>query len=260
LVSAVEGEACRIDSSCRPELSIAYPVAMSTEPQIALIGAALAHDKRVALLSSLQVDEELTAGALARAARLTAPAATAHLLTLREAGLVVREQHGREHRYRLASPAVAALLEDLARLARPARIETLRDRETLAVLQSGRTCYDHLAGRLGVGLFDRLVERRVMLDTPDGLRITEAGEAWFGELGVDLTELRRARRPLVRPCLDWTERRPHLAGSLGAALREVAFDRAWVRRVPLTRAVTVTRAGAAWLAQELDLPARSSRP
>jgi DNA-binding transcriptional ArsR family regulator len=242
-----------MDCSGRSEQSSAYPVAMSTEPQIALIGAALAHDKRVALLSNLQIDEELTAGALARAAHLSAPAATAHLLALREAGLVVREQHGREHLYRLASPTVAALLEDLARLARPVRTETLRDRESLAVLQSARTCYDHLAGRLGVEVFNRLIERGTLLAVDDGLRVSDAGEAWFADLGIDLGDLRRARRPLLRGCLDWTERQPHLAGALGAALREVAFDRGWIRRVPLTRAVTVTRAGGVWLGQELGL-------
>lgn len=207
------------------------------------------------MLLSLLGGEAIPAGELARRAGVSPSGASAHLRRLREGGLIMQESVGRHRYFRLASRDLAEALESLARVA-PARVaSSFRESEGTRALKHARTCYDHLAGELGVAVTDALVERRMLARTDDTFTVTGKGSRWLTSLGIDLDAVAGSRRSFARACLDWSERRPHLAGSLGAAVAEVFFARKWIRRLPGGRAVAVTPDGRAWLARELGLSA-----
>jgi DNA-binding transcriptional ArsR family regulator len=210
-----------------------------------LIGDLMDAPGRAAMLAALLDGRALTAGELSRVAGITPQTASAHLSRLTAAGLLGVEKQGRHRYHRLASPAVAQLVEGrMAATAalphgQPRRIPTgPRD----AALREARTCYDHLAGRLGVALADALAARGAIEWTPDGGAVTEPGHAFFAGLGLHPEPARRGRL-FCRPCLDWSERRPHVAGVLGAALCARCFELGWVRRRAGGRALEITPAG-----------------
>jgi len=211
-----------------------------TARDLAALAAIFADPTRAAFCLALMDGRAWTAGELARHAGVAGPTATGHLHRMVEAGLLVEHRQGRHRYVRLAGPQVAQLVEDLA-AHRPAGppVHTLRAVHARAALAAARTCYDHLAGRLGVGVADALTERR-LLDQENGFALTPAGLRWFDrELGVALV----GRRPVVRPCMDWTERRLHLGGAAGAALRATFLERRWVTPVGTGRALRVTNEG-----------------
>ncbi|WP_431949142.1 ArsR/SmtB family transcription factor, partial [Actinacidiphila sp. bgisy167] len=183
-----------------------------------------------------------TAGELARHAGVRPSTASEHLSRLIAGGVLTEERQGRHRYVRLSGPEAAALVEALSSYAPDApRARSLRESVRLSAEARARTCYDHLAGRLGVALADAMVVRGLVA-TGSGLAVTLEGRAWLaGALGY--RQPPGSRRPLVRACLDWTERRHHLAGSLGAALCATALDEQWVRRVGSGRAVKVTELG-----------------
>ncbi|WBC16239.1 winged helix-turn-helix domain-containing protein [Micromonospora sp. WMMA1998] len=220
---------------------------------LAGLAALLADPTRAEFCLALLDGRAWTAGELARRAGVAASTASDHLTRLVRGGLLAEERQGRHRYVRLADPSVAQLLEDLtARAPAPATSpRTLRAASAGAALAYARTCYDHLAGRLGVLLRDALLARGV-LDRAGGLALTPAGMSWLAEVGVPVEPLRAARRPLVRDCLDWTERRPHLAGALGAALCGRFLDLGWTARGS-GRAVRLTPAGRDGLAAALAL-------
>jgi DNA-binding transcriptional ArsR family regulator len=224
------------------------------EVDLAAGAGAIADPARAAMLEALFDGTPRSAGALAREAGIAASTASHHLGRLLDAGLIVVEPDGRRRAFRLAGPDVAHALEALAVISpqRPSR--TLRRATRLEAERVARTCYDHLAGRLGVAVCDALLEARAI--APDGERDyvlgPRAGRA-FDALGVTLP--RPGRRAYARACLDWSERRPHLAGALGAAVAETLLDRRWVARVPGTRALRVTEAGREGLREALSLEA-----
>ncbi|ATO12872.1 transcriptional regulator [Micromonospora sp. WMMA2032] len=220
---------------------------------LAGLAALLADPTRAEFCLALLDGRAWTAGELARRAGVAASTASDHLTRLVRGGLLAEERQGRHRYVRLADPSVAQLLEDLtARAPAPATPpRTLRAASAGAALAYARTCYDHLAGRLGVLLHDALLARGV-LDRAGGLALTPAGMSWLAEVGVPVERLRAARRPLVRDCLDWTERRPHLAGALGAALCGRFLDLGWIAR-GTGRAVRLTPAGRDGLAAALAL-------
>ncbi|PGH44608.1 transcriptional regulator, ArsR family [Micromonospora sediminicola] len=220
---------------------------------LAGLAALLADPTRAEFCLALLDGRAWTAGELARRAGVAASTASDHLTRLVRGGLLAEERQGRHRYVRLADPSVAQLLEDLtARAPAPATSpRTLRAASAGAALAYARTCYDHLAGRLGVLLHDALLARGV-LDRAGGLALTPAGMSWLAEMGVPVEPLRAARRPLVRDCLDWTERRPHLAGALGAALCGRFLDLGWTAR-GTGRAVRLTPAGRDGLAAALAL-------
>jgi hypothetical protein len=192
-----------------------------------------------------------TVGELARHAGIAPSTASQHVATLIGGGLLSGVQQGRHHYVRLAGPATAELIEDLAEYAAPgppAPTESgrsLRAVRASEAMRKARTCYDHLAGRLGVRITDALTDAR-LLDQAGGFALTPAGVDWLdAAMGVDVAALRAGRRPLVRSCLDWTERRPHLGGAVGAALCGRFLTEGWVSRVSGSRAVRVTAEGAA---------------
>lgn len=228
---------------------IASPVALAE------IGAALGDPARARMLTALLDGRALTAGELAFHAGVAAPTASGHLARLAELGLLALEKQGRHRYYRLASPLVARMLEGVQRVAAEGPRRHRPPGPADAQLRLARTCYDHLAGRLGVGLADALVAAgRLELDGEGG-RLTDAGARFLAGFGLDLPALAEGRRCFCRPCLDWSERRPHLAGALGAALARACFERGWIARVKDSRAVAITAAGRRGLVAEFGLPA-----
>ncbi|WP_200302390.1 ArsR/SmtB family transcription factor [Streptomyces adelaidensis] len=202
----------------------------------------LADRTRAAFCLALLDGRAWTAGELARRAEVRASTASEQLTRLVEGGLLTEERQGRHRYVRLAGPEAAALIEALASYAPDAtRPRNLSHSVRLSAEARARTCYDHLAGRLGVALADAMLGRSLVADDA-GLAVTPAGRIWLADT-LDYRHPESTRRPLVRSCLDWTERRPHLAGALGAALCAAALERGWVRRVGSGRAVKVTPVG-----------------
>jgi DNA-binding transcriptional ArsR family regulator len=227
---------------------------MIAEADIAAVGAALADRSRAAMLFALLAGDALPAGELARIAGRSPSGASAHLRALVNAGLVVAEDVGRNRFFQLANTEIAEALETLARVAPRRAPHTLRQSDAARALKRARVCYDHLAGELGVAVTDALVDRRILRHHNDAFRVTHAGRRWLSsELRIDLAAVERQRRGFARACVDWTERRPHLAGALGAALADAFFTRGLVRRLPGGRAIMLTPSGSTWLGRELGL-------
>ncbi|MEU6816169.1 helix-turn-helix domain-containing protein [Streptomyces sp. NPDC046860] len=225
---------------------------------LASLAALLADETRAGCLLALLDGRAWTAGELARHVRVAPSTLTGHLNRLVDGGLLATERQGRHRYVRLADPRTAQLVEDLAaHLPQEALLQvprTLREVRTRSALARGRTCYDHLAGRLGIAVTDALTARG-LLRQDAGFALTDAGLAWFGEAGITVD--RSTRRPLARSCLDWTERRPHLGGAAGAALCRYALDTGWCVRVGTGRAIRVTPAGESALADLLGIDRRA---
>ena len=210
---------------------------------IAGVAALIGDAARANILSALMGGHALTAGELARHAGVTAQTTSGHLAKLVDAELIALEKQGRHRYYRLASPEVAHAIHALMTVAAagPRRHHPIGPRDE--ALRVARTCYDHLAGRLAVALADSLSERG-FVSIADGVgAVTDEGMRFFADCGIDLATGGRSKRPLCRTCLDWSERRPHLAGQLGAALLRRLLELGWLARVPGSRALRVTSAG-----------------
>jgi DNA-binding transcriptional ArsR family regulator len=231
---------------------------------IAALASLLADPARCKVLLALDDGRALPASVLADEAGVSRSTASSHLAKLTDAGLLAVETHGRHRYYRLAGPEVGELLEQLGRLAPSRPVRSLREGTRAARLRSARTCYDHVAGRLGVQVMGSLLDRDVLVggdgrydqdrDSHDALsspghdiryELTDTGRDFLDGIGV---ELPTGRRPLVRYCVDWTEQRHHLAGGLGRALFDRFLSAGWVKRVPRGRALTVTHGGRTALA------------
>jgi DNA-binding transcriptional ArsR family regulator len=245
---------------------------MSGDADIARIGALVADPARARMLMALGDGRALAASVLADEAGVAASTASAHLAKLVDGGLLTVQQHGRHRYFALSGPQVGALIETLAGLAPPARVRSLRHGTRAHAVRSGRTCYDHLAGRLGTGLMGALLERGLLaggdgtfdpeaarndrLSAPGSdhdYRLTERGRDQLSAFGIDFDELAARPRPLIRYCVDWSEQRHHLAGALGAALAARMLDLGWVRRARRGRAIHVTSEGSTGLAQTFGL-------
>ncbi|MFB6847732.1 ArsR/SmtB family transcription factor [Streptomyces sp. NPDC056373] len=226
---------------------------------LARLAALFADETRAACLLALLDGRAWTASELARHAGVAASTLSEHLGRLVGGGLLAEERQGRHRYVRLADARVAQLLEDLAAQVTPGttvRPRTLRESSAGSAMARGRTCYDHLAGRLGIAVTDALTARG-LLEQETGFALTDAGLTWFASAGIGLE--RRGRRPLARGCLDWTERRPHLAGVAGAALCRHALDSGWCVRIGSERAVKVTAAGERALFDLLGVAATTLR-
>ncbi len=223
---------------------------MASTAQFAEVAALSGDPARACMLQALMDGRALTATELARVAGITPQTASGHLGRMTASGLLCVEKQGRHRYHRLASPSVARMLESIMQVAaelHPDRkVPTVGPRD--AALRKARTCYDHFAGRLGVALADAMMASgHVELSSDAGL-VTEAGLAFLDGLGLDIAPMqarlaRRTGRLLCRPCLDWSERRPHLAGVLGAALCTHSLEHGWTRRLDGTRAVAITPKG-----------------
>ena len=216
---------------------------MRSEPRIAAAAALIGNPGRAAMLGMLMDGRALPAGELAMAAGLSAAGASDHLAQLLSGGLLTVIREGRHRYYRLANEHVAAVLEGLATLGDPRLApRTISKRQKDNPLRFARTCYDHLAGQLGVGLAASLTERGYVELSSEGGAVTEAGIGFCRDFGVDL-DAGRGGHVYCRPCLDWSERRLHIGGAFGAALAARCFALNWIRRSPESRAVSVTPAG-----------------
>lgn len=222
---------------------------MNDGPSIAEIAALVGNPARANVLLALVDGRALTAGELAYAAGLTPQTVSLYLRRLAEARLLVLERQGRHAYYRLASPLVGRMLESMmAVAAEGAPVRRPRWRGD-AALRRARTCYDHLAGRLGVALADGLVARRQLVLAEDGGRVTPSGTRLLEAFGIDLAAIDGTHRRFCRPCLDWSERRPHLAGAVGAAIARRCFELKWIERMRDGRALIITEAGARGFAE-----------
>lgn len=221
---------------------------------LANLAGLLADSTRAAFCMALLDGRAWTSGELAAHAGVAPSTASEHLSRLVAGGLLVERKQGRHRYVQLADQRVAQLLEDLVAHVEPAKpANTLRFTTASAALARARTCYDHFAGRLGVAITDAMTAKGYLTQT-DGFTVTEAGFAWLtGPLTADAKTLRTTKRPLGRPCLDWTERRTHLAGTAGAHLCDHFQTQGWVRRIGTTRAVGVTPTGTTALRELLGL-------
>jgi DNA-binding transcriptional ArsR family regulator len=216
--------------------------AYSVEPDLAQTARLIGDPVRIGMLFALLDGRELPASELAFRAGASPQAASAHLHKLLTGGLLVLRRSGRQRLFALASPEVARVVEALASVAPSAPIVSLSQHERLKRLREARSCYDHLAGRLGVALMDAMHAGGVIAVQRNAIALTTGGVRFVRDAGIDLEAL-RGKRALVRACMDWTERRHHLAGSLGAALLARFLDEGWLQRNPSDRALRITAAG-----------------
>ena len=234
----------------------------SNDPHVAKIAALIGDPARANILKALMDGRARTAKELAHIAGVSPQTTSGHLAKLSEGGLLGLAKQGRHRYYHLANAQVAVAIESLMALAGERPLPKHHHHTRVAgALRAARTCYDHIAGRLGVCLFDQLVVRGCLLpagQSEEDFVVTSAGRQLFAALQIDVDALARGKpgggkRRFARACLDWSERSPHLAGSLGAALAERCFDLGWLERRRDSRAVTLTGAGAAGLARHFDL-------
>jgi len=216
---------------------------MSNAPQMAEIAALVGDPARANILCALLGGRALTATELAFAAGVTPQTASGHLGRLLAARLLVLMKQGRHRYYRLAGPQVAQMLESIMNVALEAPPRFQPRSRLDDQLRQARTCYDHIAGRLGVALADRMTEHELIILGDEAGEVTPAGADLLSRLGVDLSAARARRRVFCRPCVDWTERRPHIGGAVGAALASRCFELKWIERLRDSRALAITPVG-----------------
>jgi DNA-binding transcriptional ArsR family regulator len=241
----------------------AYP--LSAEVNIAPVAALMADRARASMLVALLVGRPLAASELARLASVSAPTASAHLAKMLDGGLVTAIRQGRHRYYQLSGHEVAAAIEALAQIGPTVPVRSLRQSREAAALAEARTCYDHLAGRAGVLLLDGLLREGLLREVAgagrreagDGLpadmadvryQVTNRGRAKMVTFGINIDTVRATRRRFAGACLDWTQREPHLGGSLGAAITTRMFELGWIERGKRVRSVRVTPDGREGLA------------
>jgi len=216
---------------------------MAAEKQFGLIAGLIGEKARATMLWHLLGSKALTATELAMCAEVSPQSASMHLTKMLHAGLLGMEKHGRHRYYRLAGPEAAYAVEAIASLI-PAENGILNSPVSNSDgIRYCRTCYDHLAGRVGVLLTEQLIKRKIIIRAGEQFELTRKGSGWFTSLGVDLATLKNSRRAFARACLDWSERRHHLAGALGAGLLEFMLGSDWIRRVKYSRFVVLTPKG-----------------
>ena len=221
---------------------------------LAEVGALLGDPARANMLAALMDGRALTATELAYAAGVTPQTTSGHLAKLTAANLLALHKQGRNRYYRIASPLVGSMLESVMTVAavqmppRRCRSSCLDEQ-----MRTARSCFDHIAGRLGVALADALVARQYVVLGEDGGEVTDAGAAFLAQLGADPQQAGRSRRAFCRPCLDWSERRWHIAGAVGAALLRRFLELGWVARQQDSRALAITGEGERGFVEMLGL-------
>ncbi len=215
----------------------------TADPNVAEIAALIGDPARSAMLFALLDGRELPASELAFRAGTSPQSASAHLGKLVAGGLLNASAAGRQRLFRLASPDIGHAIEALATIARPTPTVALSQENALGRLRQARSCYDHLAGRLGVALTDHFIEHGTIQLSERAFEITQRGETFFRGFGIDVNRARATRRSFARACIDWTERRPHLAGSLGASVLQRFLTAGWLARNAKDRALRVTPIG-----------------
>lgn len=228
---------------------------MNAQPNVAAAAALIGEPTRAAILTALLGGQSLLAGELAARARVSPQTASAHLAKLVAGSLLVVEAQGRHRSFRLANDRVAHVVEALGAIAPRGQVRSLGESLEVEAMRSARTCYDHLAGRLGVALTRSLLDQEYLKEVNGDFCLTPSGEEGLTRWGIDVERARRTRRKFAFRCLDWSEQRYHLAGALGAAITAQLSALQWIRRLPGGRAVQVTAAGRSgfWAKFQVDV-------
>ncbi len=225
----------------------------TADVRMAEVAALIGDPARANILSALMGGQALTAGELVRAAGVSPQTTSGHLAKLADGRLIACIKQGRHRYYRIATPRVAEMLEGIMAVVADAPPRHRPPSKLDEAMRNARTCYDHVAGKLGVALTDALCARGHLVLTREGGEITDSGAAFFERFGVDLAAARHRRRIFCRPCLDWTERRPHLGGTVGAVLAQRCLDLKWLQRMRDSRALLITPAGRQGLSETFGL-------
>ncbi len=212
-------------------------------PNVGKVAALIGDPVRSKMLFALLDGRELSASELAFRGDASPQAASAHLAKLVEGGLLCARNAGRQRLFRIASGEIAHAIEVLASIAPVTPVTSLNQHSAMQRLRVARSCYDHLAGRLGVALTDALTAQRLLAARSDAFTVTRDGERFFSDLRVDVERARAGKRHFARACMDWTERRHHIAGSLGAALLDRFLKNGWVLRNSRDRSLEITASG-----------------
>ncbi len=220
---------------------------------LAAVASLIGDVARANILSALMDGRALTAGELTWHAGVSAQTTSGHLAKLTDAKLIVVEKQGRHRYFRLATPDIAQAIEALMAVAAtgPKRHRPVGPKDI--AMRTARTCYDHLAGRLGIALADALTTKGHIVISDGAGAVTRKGSKFLSEFGIDLANAGNGSRPLCKTCLDWSERRSHLAGRLGAALCVRCFDLGWIKREKDSRAVAITRSGQSGFAKTFGI-------
>lgn len=226
---------------------------MSINPHVADIASLLAEKSRATILLSLMDGRFHTVSELAYMAAVTPQTASFHLSKLKEANIVNVDKQGRHRYYQLANKEVAHILESFLTVSPPPEVRSLKQSSQVKLLREARTCYDHLAGKLGVSLTESMLNIGYLEKEERNFEVTPNGEHFFTDFGIDLGQLKKKRRSFSRACLDWSERHDHLAGALGNELLKHFLDLSWIVRVPSIRAVKVTDKGKAGFKQHFNI-------
>ncbi len=226
---------------------------MDVEERFVSLSGLICEPTRARMLWNLLDGRAYTASELSVVAQVSATAASNHLSKLLEADIVKVDTQGRHRYYSLSRPEVAYVVESLANLASDHVVRTVRKESVLRGVRFCRSCYDHLAGFVGVRIIEALEQKGCMQKTDGAYAVTEKGWKWFAAIDISRDDFPDGRRPLTRQCLDWSERRPHLAGQLGALLLQKALQRNWFKKVSFSRELVVTSKGQQELYDLLDL-------
>ncbi|PAD38953.1 helix-turn-helix transcriptional regulator [Terribacillus sp. 7520-G] len=220
---------------------------------VAAAASLLSEESRSIMLTMMMDGRFHTSGELARAAGITPQTASFHLKKLEEAGFLSRAKQGRHRYYGLKDPAIAQVMESLLTITPPVQVSSFNQAAEDQAIRFARTCYDHLAGSLGILVAETLASNEYVRKEQEQFTLTPMGEAFFSSFGIDLRTLRKKRRSFCHCCLDWSERKHHLAGSLGNALLERFFELNWLKRKSGSRALLLTETGRSGFAEVFDL-------
>lgn len=227
---------------------------MELENELSKIASLIGDKGRSIMLWSLLDGRAYTATELAVFANISRQSVSNHLSKLIEANLVTAEKQGRYRYFRLANEQVAHVIESMASLIPKQKIEIKKSAEAQK-LAFARTCYDHLAGKISIELVNSLLENKIIILSGTAFEVTDLGKNWFDKLGIDIDALKNKKRSFAHKCMDWTERKHHIAGALGAAILKNFLKNDWIRRKPNTREIVITTLGELRLFDELKITA-----
>ncbi|WP_166921777.1 ArsR/SmtB family transcription factor [Flavobacterium poyangense] len=212
------------------------------EEQFIKIASLIGDPTRAAIMWSLLDGKAFTATELSITANTSPQNISMHLAKLLDAGLLYVEKQGRHKYYRFSNKEVAYAIEAMASLVPPVTVQK-KNSEKHSPIKHCRTCYDHLAGKIGVAVAESLLEQNIILNSDAKLEVSSKGVKWFSDFGIDIDEVKKQRRIFLKPCLDWSERKNHIAGSLGALLLDKMLADDWLRRTKDSRAIQITGKG-----------------
>ncbi|GIN14064.1 ArsR/SmtB family transcription factor [Shouchella clausii] len=226
---------------------------MNANPNVAIVASLVSEPSRAAILTALLDGRFHPASELAYMAGIKPQTASFHLAKMVDADVIAVEKQGRHRYYGIQDPEIAKIMESLLSIAPPQKIKSFNQASQDKAIRSARTCYDHLAGALGVKVTDSLLNMNIIREDKDGFVVTKSGEEFFQAFQINLENVRKKRRSFSHKCLDWSERRHHLAGALGNALLERFVELNWVQRLPKTRAIQITDEGKQGLKETFSL-------